>query len=310
MRVDELGEIGRILESTALRGRAVDLVAAEPTGSARLIEASRKLEVAPVFVVPCRSDEIEACVLEARSVVGQSGRWPVGATGWEISGLAVQLVLEVWPLTEIPESLDDAQIDAVVGDRNAARDRHRFDDHWAEVRAEIRQTASFCGSAPSEDEIRAAFGPCPGIGELDVWLFDWEQDKTGGSSLPPTGDQRDQWFEPAGQPCGVVLTPTASPTLGAGSMRFFGAERLSDLPFFLALLERWYERWGARLVSCFGTMLAFDVERPPSGPEDVMALALEHLSIAPCTTVLSGEAIRTYARRLAGAEHWFLHERP
>ena len=57
-------------------------------------------------------------------------------------------------------------------------------------------------------------------------------------------------------------------------------------------------------------MLQFAVDAPPDTLEEAFALAVQHVDVAPCTTLLPGENRRGLARYLWRSERWFLHERP
>ena len=79
---------------------------------------------------------------------------------------------------------------------------------------------------------------------------------------------------------------------------------------FIALLRRWRERNGAELFTHYGTMLEFEVSRPPADLDAALPLAHEHALAAPCTLALSGTPLRHHALGLVGHGEWFLHERP
>jgi len=96
VRIDDPAEIKSLLSTTMLAGRSVGVMRCRPPGD-------------PVFVVPCRSDEIIAAHKAARSVVPQTGRWPVVTMSWSTSVLD-DLVLATWP-PEVWDSVDDVDVD-------------------------------------------------------------------------------------------------------------------------------------------------------------------------------------------------------
>jgi hypothetical protein len=312
MRLDDEAELARALGDTLLRDRPIQ----------RLFNyrsSEFAFRSAPVedgnysFLVGCEPDEIEAAYLAARSAVDRTGRWPVATAGWWAGKPLAEELDEgrIWPLGDLLPPLSDVELEARVQARWEELDSYRFDDHWTELRHHVAMTEERVGSAPAEDQIRSALGDDPGELTLDRWLFDWEQQHEARiAEEPDRGGHRDGWFVPVGQPCGIVLTPTATPWLAAGLLDFYGTETRADTPFLFALLRRWSLRWGAEVVASFGTMLEFVVERPPTEPSDLIGLAVEHYAMAPCTLQLPGISVRDYARDLRGSDSWFLHERP
>jgi hypothetical protein len=312
VRLDGEGEIASALGATILGGRPVQRLS-------NVRSSERSFRSAPVtdgnhsFLISCEPEEIEAAYLAARSVVGQTGRWPVATAGW--SGLPLADELDegrIWPLGDLLPPLSDAELNAKVRSRWDELDAYRSDDHWSDLRHHLARTEGRTGRAPSEDEVRSALGDDPGELTLDRWLFHWEHAHAPRAVDDGAArrDQRDDWFVPVGQPCGVVLTPTANAWIAGGLLDFFGADERAETPFLLALLRRWNDRWGAEVVASFGTMLELIVERPPTEPSDVIELAVEHHAIAPCTLMLPGISVREYADGLRGGGSWFLHERP
>lgn len=265
------------------------------------------------FLISCEPEEIEAAYLAARSVVDRTGRWPVVTAGWWAGKPLADELDEgrIWPLGDLLPPLSGVELEARVQARWVELDSYRFDDHWAELRHHLAATEERMGRSPSEAEVRAALGVDPGELTLDRWLFDWERQQAApGHDDTDRVSGRDEWFTPVGQPCGVVLMPTATPWIAAGMLDFYGTETRAETPFLFALLQRWNSLWGAEVVASFGTMLEFSVERPPTDPSDLIQLAVEHFAMAPCTLQLPGISVREYARYLRGGDSWFLHERP
>jgi hypothetical protein len=172
---------------------------------------------------------------------------------------------------------------------------------------ELDRTRRRLGDAPDGDALRApAFPRDPE--RLEAWLLRWEEDyrpTTACESL----DHHLAWT-PVVEPCAVALVPTDHPTDALAYTGFFGAYGPSGLPGLIAVARDWSARYGAELVTNWGTMLWFAVSRPPEDIDDAFRLAHEHTVLAPCTTILPGVSTRDHARALLGRDRWFLHERP
>ena len=127
----------------------------------------------------------------------------------------------------------------------------------------------------------------------------------------PNIDLAFDWYEPRpNDPVGLVLLPIAEPCDAAAYLSFFGAEGDGRHEGLVRLMRDWQQRYGAQLVASWGTMLQFAVTSPPQTLEDAHALALQHVTVAPCTTVMPGVAVRDLAHDLRRSGGWFLHERP
>lgn len=94
-------------------------------------------------------------------------------------------------------------------------------------------------------------------------------------------------------------------------IHWFGAENLgSSSALLVALLRSWEARFRATLVGHFGTMLHFEVERPPTTMDGAWEIAFEQDTVAGYTLSASGVALRDHAQNLVDLGTWFLHERP
>lgn len=82
----------------------------------------------------------------------------------------------------------------------------------------------------------------------------------------------------------------------------------ADMPFALAIMQRWHHRWGAQLVGHFGTMLNVRVEQTPETVDDTWQLARE---VAHLSDFLTAEtSVRNAAHGLAHTRRWTVHSRP
>ena len=94
------------------------------------------------------------------------------------------------------------------------------------------------------------------------------------------------------QPVGLALLPIDDPSHAAAYLSFYGAEGTGRHEALIRLLSEWHARYRARLVANWGTMLQFAVDAPPDTLEEAFALAVQHVDVAPCTTLLPGETRR------------------
>jgi hypothetical protein len=180
-------------------------------------------------------------------------------------------------------------------------------DHWDEiVEVQLSLTARDYGSAPDPGDLAdVAPGDEPG---LERRLMEWEEAVRPTRDAPVTNESF-AWFDPADGP-GLALVPVADPCHALAYLSFYGAEGAGGHEALTRLACSWEERFGARLVANWGTMLQFLADRPAATLDDAFQLAVEHTRVAPSTTLLPGEGIRHLARHLWCGERWFLHERP
>lgn len=178
---------------------------------------------------------------------------------------------------------------------------YELDD--ADVRFLLDETRRDFGDAPAFDEVPATRDA---IG-FERWLLGWEEQRRP-TTEPEPGPHID-WFEPDDA---VLLTrlPVSAPEDALAYESFFGAAGAGRHEALIAVVRSWRERFGATLYANWGTMLQFVVDRPPTELDTAFDLAAEQVRVAPCTTLLPGETIRSHARALLGRGTWFLHERP
>ena len=171
----------------------------------------------------------------------------------------------------------------------------------------LSDTKSRYGIAPSaqeaktgvrnRDELTAEY-------RLERWLLEWELQQPG-DGKPELAHQ--EWFTQ--DPSVLLLLPTAKSWETLAYINWYGASR-PGTEYYIPLLKYWSEKYGAKLVAHYGTMLQFFVSEPPVLIQDAWKLACQHDLVAPCTLALPGITVRHHALSLVGNVRWFLHERP
>jgi hypothetical protein len=182
-------------------------------------------------------------------------------------------------------------------------------DNWDSVVEEaLESTREAYGDAPSPDEVLAL-----DLGReehrLERWLMDWENER-GAPQTPPYERYLEEFEPPADDPVVVAVLPVGAPEETLAYASFYGAEGKGGHERLIPVLRAWRERFGAVLWANWGTMLQFEVERPPEDLDTCFALAREQAVIAPDTLRLPGVTLRDHARVLRGRRSWFLHNRP
>lgn len=112
----------------------------------------------------------------------------------------------------------------------------------------------------------------------------------------------DYWYQP--DDASLLLAPTASPWLAVARLGFYGALGHEDK--LAAVLRQWHERWDARPVACWGTMLQFEVHRKPLPGDDAWTAARQVLALSPNIDILQWEL----AVAIVAGDAWFVHNRP
>jgi hypothetical protein len=84
---------------------------------------------------------------------------------------------------------------------------------------------------------------------------------------------------------------------------FYGAD---DQQTLAEALAQWRNRWDARLVASWGTMLQFQVGRHPAPGDDAWAAAGQLKALAPDLELSRWEV----AVALPAGDAWFVHNRP
>ncbi len=81
------------------------------------------------------------------------------------------------------------------------------------------------------------------------------------------------------------------------------ANRGEEIGRYAAVLGRWEECWGARVVALSGAFLVCSAARPPRTMDQAVELALEHQAFCP-DYAGPGEPISRYAASLLDASVW------
>lgn len=252
----------------------------------------------------------------AREAMDRTGRWPLVTTLWggqppqgcDADVLANEL------FSRGPYESGDVRDDISPGTFIAAAEAVHVDDV-------LSRLTGHEGPADAErlvedwqyeldaagvvlDDFDQAWRACEGDRlRFEQWLA--EQEARVGHADPELGRQPE--FTPDN--AWLVLLPTVRGEDALAYIHWFGIER-GSAEGFVRLLRHWREAHGAELFAHYGTMLEFEVQRPPSDLPSALVLAREHELAAPCTLQLSGIPLRHYALGLVGHGAWFLHERP
>ncbi len=73
----------------------------------------------------------------------------------------------------------------------------------------------------------------------------------------------------------------------------------------VALAKKWYEEYGAEIVSATGELVEFVVARPPNTREQALALADEQFVYCPDLVHQGTETLSHLAASLLNAEYWY-----
>jgi hypothetical protein len=114
----------------------------------------------------------------------------------------------------------------------------------------------------------------------------------------------DYWFTP--RSVLLMLLPTADVRASGYWVDFHGALTREYQHKLAEVLAQWRDRCDARLVAAWGTMLQFQVGRPPAPGEDAWTAAGQLTALAPSLQWTRWEV----AVALPGGDAWFVHNRP
>ncbi|MEV0719608.1 DUF4253 domain-containing protein [Asanoa sp. NPDC050611] len=116
--------------------------------------------------------------------------------------------------------------------------------------------------------------------------------------------QTDYWYTP--DSVLLMLVPTDD-VRGSGYWVDFWGALTRDYQVMLAeVLAQWRQRWDARLVASWGTMLQFQVGRRPTPGDDAWSAAGQLKALAPNLELRRWEV----AVALPAGDAWFVHSRP
>jgi len=288
----------------------VDRLGTTAVAGAPVTEVPLPAGAGATWIVDLAGGDLVTTWAQARDALADLGVYPVAVSTWGLGD---------WPAADLFSRFfygDDSPPDAVIARArtlSVADALGRFDrtDPWAAenwddiLEWQLGLTSRDYGSAPDPAAIAdVERGDEPA---LERRLMEWEE------ALRPTDapatSESFGWFDPS-DPVGLALVPVDDPCHAAAYLSFYGAEGAGGHEALTRLMCSWEERFGARLVANWGTMLQFVASSPAATLDDAFRLAVEHSRVAPCTTMLPGEGIRQLARHLWHGERWFLHERP
>ncbi len=232
---------------------------------------------ASALAIPVAAEELEADWRAARALVDATGRWPIAVVGWSgtpepdwESAIRGGGVFSRFYFDEAPRPQTAVEI---LADADRVTPE-QIDEFVAKTREECRAFEREVGAEPYS------------------W---WEGPEA--------------WFDFSGMHGALVFLPVQRSWDALAFINFYGSAALG-IPEIIALGRRWEDRYGAELVSHYGTMLQCLVSRPPTRLDEATELAREQFAIAPCTFILPGDTPAQVAPRFVGGDRWFLHERP
>ena len=130
----------------------------------------------------------------------------------------------------------------------------------------------------------------------------WPEDATprSGFTIPTnimTGDMLDDVY--------VALIPTTEPWAAPAYLRFGG---IDDCPLpaeHVAVLKRWYEKYGSEVVGMSADVVELRVARPPMDREAALALAHEQYDYCLDIVEQGGQSVAALAASLLGGTSWY-----
>ncbi|RZS77549.1 uncharacterized protein DUF4253 [Motilibacter rhizosphaerae] len=278
--VQERAEVAAALNGTVLERCAV---AETPAGL--------------LLVKGIQPDQVLTSWRAARSVVPQTGRWPV----------AVMLEdLRIWDLRPRREDVEELKrLSAVEGDPWDSVWQHADDSEVDE--ADLSWRLPKPGGADLVERARRelVLPTIPAL--LDRWVYEVVLSDPSllarASASAASYASTEQWFEPTDEVC-LALLPTPDQWLAPAWLHY--GEGFDDGVLQARTHRDWAERWGAELVASWGTMRQFLVARRPSVGEEAWTVAGQLLAAGPSLQVDQWEL----ALALTQGDAWFLHDRP
>ena len=320
-------ELSKLLKSTPLENsNIVSLEIPESKDIALAIEIPRKNKF--------RSWQL------MRSLVKVTGRYPIltdiisPATGnWEqdvveedfFSRLDYEEEQKYSYLKNIaPESIIDAakSIDGEKAIENRIEEHISIaEENWREADwciYELEETKRNFSTAPSLQETEAVLNSGKIITKIDFerWLFNWEVENIPRSQLlklpkqvsVKTDCESSFLFEySSSKTTTLLLLPTTNTWDTLAYIHFYGAINSAEA---IAILKYWHDLYSAELITCYLTILEFDVKQLPKSFDAAFKLAAQHYIFAPYDFMVGGTSIRSYALYLMEDDYWCLHERP
>ncbi|MFI6327697.1 DUF4253 domain-containing protein [Micromonospora chersina] len=114
----------------------------------------------------------------------------------------------------------------------------------------------------------------------------------------------DYWYTP--NSVLLMLVPTSDVRSSGYWVDFYGALTREYQRRLAEVLAQWRHRWDARLVASWGTMLQFQVGRPPAPGDEAWTAAGQLKALAPNLDLNRWEV----AVALPAGDAWFVHNRP
>jgi hypothetical protein len=139
----------------------------------------------------------------------------------------------------------------------------------------------------SENEELLQQGATPGVEPLNRFIVPFEI---------TSGEPRDDVH--------VVLLPTTVPWHAAAHLGFCAVNYDLNPEHHAAVHRRWYEQYGAELVTASGDVLEFAVARPPA-KSNALALAREQYGYCPDIVEQGLGTLENLASSLAESSVWF-----
>lgn len=116
--------------------------------------------------------------------------------------------------------------------------------------------------------------------------------------------QTDYWYTPDGVL--LMLVPTSDVRSSAYWVDFYGAPTRQCQRRLAEVLAQWRDRWDARLVASWGTMLQLQVGRCPAPGDEAWTAAGQIKALAPNLDLSRWEV----AVAMSAGDAWFVHNRP
>jgi hypothetical protein len=116
--------------------------------------------------------------------------------------------------------------------------------------------------------------------------------------------QTDYWYTP--DSVLLMLLPISDVRSSGYWVDFYGALTPEYQRMLAEVLAQWRDRWDARLVASWGTMLQFQVGRRPAPGDEAWTAAGQLKALAPNLDLSQWEV----AVALPAGDAWFVHNRP
>lgn len=272
-------------------------------------------------VVKVDSSQADMLWCVARDLLPESNRWPVVSCLWSNDfqnwqeGIENENLFSRFYYDEendegtSPSELVDRSKEALIDQfqHDAKRKRNEYLDLQSDLEYELEGTKLRCGEAPSIEELISFLSSGDfddQIGAIDNYLFKWEKSRKVVNEIDV---KPFDWFYQ--NPMAMVFLPTSNAYETLAYQHWYGSishGSATNIMIHKVLMEK----YGAELCGHHGTMLQFNVNKPPKTDEESRELADFLDLVSPYTINSSGIRIRHYGLMLKNSDRWFLHERP